>query len=68
MQELAGQPQANFECQRVLIESVAGGSTQQLTKGSIRLIQNQQQMAPNMPPMTVTGTEVGVTFDGWEQK
>lgn len=67
MQELAGQPQSSFECQRVLIESVAGGSTQQLTRGTVRLIQNQQQMAPNMPPMTVTGTEVSVTFDGWEQ-
>ncbi|MEM6588891.1 MAG: serine protease [Pseudomonadota bacterium] len=68
MQELAGKPNTNFECQRVLIESVSGGSTQQLTKGTIRLIQNQQQTAPNTPPMTVISTEVAVSFDGWEQK
>ena len=66
MTELAGQPQATFVCQRALIESIAGGSTQKLTKGEIRTIVQHQQV-PGLPPMQLQAAEVKVTFEGWEQ-
>lgn len=58
---------AGFSCARVLIESVAGGSTQRVTRGDVRLVQAQQQAGPGLMPVTVSGTEVKITFEGWEQ-
>lgn len=63
---LQGQPQTSFVCQRVLIETAAGGSTQKLTKGVIRSIV-QQQMGPGAQPIQLHGAELSVTFEGWEK-
>ena len=65
---LKGQPRATFSCQRVLIESVNGGSTQRLTNGEINLVTAQQVAGPGLPPMPVSGAEVKITFEGWEQR
>ena len=62
---LAGQPTASFECQRSVIESVAIGSTALKTKGTVRVVQTQQQI-PNGGQVTLTGTEMQVSFEGWE--
>lgn len=63
---LAGQPQASFECQRAVIESATFGSTALNTKGTVRLVQTQHQ-APNGQPVTLTGTEMQINFEGWEE-
>ncbi|WP_196259206.1 SDH family Clp fold serine proteinase [Pelagibacterium limicola] len=68
MSLLKGANQVNFSCQRVLIESVTGGSTQRVTNGEIRLVTAQQSPGPGLPPISVSGTEVRVTYEGWEQK
>lgn len=67
MTMLAGQAQATFSCQRVLIESAAGGSTQKLTKGSVRSVVQHQATGPGMQPIQLQGAEVSVTFEGWEK-
>lgn len=64
---LAGQPQATFTCQRVLIESVAGGSTQKLTKGIARSIVQHQIPVPGAQPVQLHGAEVNISFEGWEK-
>lgn len=67
MMELGTQAAVAFSCQRALIESVAGGSTQKLTKGQIKQVIQQHIPGPNMPPMQVRGAELQITFEGWEQ-
>lgn len=63
---LGANPTATFSCERVLIESVQGGSTKYITKGEVRLVSQQQPAGPGLPPLTLTGAETKVTFEGWE--
>lgn len=65
---LGGAGNVAFSCQRVLIESVAGGSTQRLTNGDVKLVTTQHVPGPGMPPVALSGTEIRITFEGWEQK
>lgn len=65
MMELQGQPNAQFTCVRSLLESVSGGSTRKVTKGAVALL-TQVQQGP-MGPTQLTGAQVNINFEGWEQ-
>jgi len=67
MVELQGRPTVQFSCPRALVESVDGGSTQLQRRGTIKLLATHHNPGPGMPQVVVSGTEVAITFDGWEQ-
>jgi hypothetical protein len=65
MMMLGSNAQTDFSCVRVLIESLDGGSTQKLTKGTIRTIM-QQQPGLVAQPMPVHAAEIMLSYEGWE--
>ncbi len=64
---LAGNPQGNVDCERAVIESVTVGSTALITRGTVKLLQTQQQL-PNGQMVPLTGTEMQINFEGWEDR
>lgn len=64
----SGQGAVQFECQRVLLESISGGSSVRVTRGSVVAKVLQQQIAPGLPPVQTQAAETRVIFDGWEKR
>jgi len=61
--ELGGQPQANYSCRRVLIESAGGGTDVFLSEGVLG--QRQIQIQPNIAQ---TAYEDKRTYEGWRHE
>jgi ATP-dependent protease ClpP protease subunit len=61
--ELGGQPQANYSCRRVLIESALGGTDVFLSEGV--LSQRQIQIQPNLAQ---TAYEDKRSYEGWRHE
>lgn len=60
---LAGQAQATYACERVILESVEGGSARYLSEGTISTLQVPQ--ASPAGTIMVTATQHTTTFEGW---
>jgi hypothetical protein len=55
----------NYNCRRVIIESVGAGTDAYITSGVLKKITQTIPQPPPMPPVTRIAIENQVTYDGW---
>lgn len=65
--EIGVNPNTNYSCRRVLVESLDGGTDIYVTDGVLtKVVQNIQQ--PGLPPIQRTTIENQKTFEGWKHE
>ncbi|WP_310619672.1 SDH family Clp fold serine proteinase [Flexibacterium corallicola] len=60
-------PEVQFACPRVLIESTEGGSSRRVTEGIIKKCTYTHQPNREMPPQEIPSYDVQLDFEGWKE-